>query len=156
MHNAYAGGIESPLHDDLDVFFHAMHGYPIISGEEICKIKFPQPYFSLTAQKLTENELSLLEKQDEGFLATFMPKPTYNIKEQELDLLNLKNWQLQCETKTRFKLCLCIRDTRLIQKSEFHWEKDPNWTKDHLNNNAAKKRISSILRKKRKNKPKTK
>ena len=97
------------LHDELDLFFHGMRKNKISSfiGNRDRK------NFTFTVQKLTKTELSLLEKMDKDYFATFV---SYN-KEEWRKKIDLKKLKLS-ESKSRYKLSSCSRCTLFIPKSE--------------------------------------
>ena len=100
---------KKPLHDELDLFFHGMRKNKISSfiGNRDRK------NFTFTVQKLTKTELSLLEKMDKDYFATFV---SYN-KEEWRKKIDLKKLKLS-ESKSRYKLSSCSRCTLFIPKSE--------------------------------------
>ena len=151
------------LHEDLDLFFQAMHNNEITSfiGGRFDRMEFLKLHFTFTVQKLTKTELSLLEKMDEDYIASFM---FYNDQKQtnlrlferrnvfDVEEMNLSS---ELKSKSKFKKSNCSRNTVILQKSALFKNLNPIWTRDHQIDrsvHAEKRRLSKKLCKKHKQK----
>ena len=99
----------SPFHDHLDQFLHSMHYNDISSfiwDHFEDRGEYWHLHFPFIVQKPTKNELSLLEKMDDEYMATFL---SYNGQKQkkQIDVEKLK----LSESKSRYKMSSCSRYT---------------------------------------------
>ena len=122
------------FHDELDLFFNTMQTNAHITdtpeslpNNYICKN--PREFISFAFRKLNRKESQLVDQIDEDYFNSYImykrPDLFYTdvTKNENLMLSHIKRLQLS-ESKSRFKMIVCHRDTILLRNMKMSWTRE--------------------------------